>query len=91
MTPDPFYSDASVTLYCGDAAEVLPHIEPCDLLVTDPPYGVDFQSNRRQQRLDKIAGDDGTYDVAPVGQCRTVAPELARLLSANKWRSLVPL
>lgn len=62
----PYFQDEGVTIYCGDAAEVLPQVAVCDLLVTDPPYGVDFQSNRRQKRLDKIAGDDGTYDAAPV-------------------------
>lgn len=65
-SPRRFYRDEWVTIYHGDAAEVLPHIERCDLLVTDPPYGMDFQSNRRQERLDKIAGDDGSYDVTPV-------------------------
>lgn len=28
------------TLYLGDCREVLPTLEPCDLILTDPPYGV---------------------------------------------------
>lgn len=57
------YESPRATLYCADCADVLPTLDPAHLLVTDPPYGVDFQSNRRQERLAKIAGDDGTLDV----------------------------
>lgn len=63
---EPYYQDSNVTLYYGDCFEVLPTLgrESVHLLVADPPYGQDFQSNRRQQRLEKIEGDDGTLDVA---------------------------
>lgn len=61
----PFYRDAAVTLYCGDAFEVLPRLErdSVHLVVADPPYGVRYQSGRRQQKLDVIAGDDGSFDL----------------------------
>lgn len=70
------YESSRATLYCADCADVLPTLEPGHLLVTDPPYGVDFQSNRRQERLDKIAGDDGTLDVA--GLVDLAARKIAR-------------
>jgi DNA modification methylase len=28
-------------LYCGDCFEILPQMSKCDLVLTDPPYGVD--------------------------------------------------
>lgn len=59
----PFYESSRVTLYCADCEDVLPTLDRAHLLVTDPPYGVDYQSNRRAMKLDKIAGDDGTLDV----------------------------
>lgn len=34
----PYYQDGSVTIYCGDCREILPHLEPVDLVLTDPPY-----------------------------------------------------
>jgi len=34
----PYYEHAGVTIYHGDCREVLPHVEPVDLLLTDPPY-----------------------------------------------------
>jgi DNA modification methylase len=63
----PYYRDESVTLYHGDCRAVLPALtEPIDLLLTDPPYGVNWQSNTRREKFDKIAGDDGTLDVPAV-------------------------
>lgn len=35
----PYYQDASVTLYHGDALEILPRIK-CGIIITDPPYAV---------------------------------------------------
>ena len=38
----PYYADESVTLYHGDARDVLPTLDrgTVDLLLTDPPYGM---------------------------------------------------
>jgi DNA modification methylase len=30
----------TVRLYCGDCAEILPHIGKVDAVITDPPYGI---------------------------------------------------
>ena len=51
-----------ITLIHGDCREVLPLIAPgsVDLVLTDPPYGMDYQSAWRigWQRKEKIQGDD---------------------------------
>jgi len=36
----PYYQDKWVTIYHGDCREILPTLEPVDLVLTDPPYGV---------------------------------------------------
>jgi site-specific DNA-methyltransferase (adenine-specific) len=61
----PYFEDDSVTIYLGDCRDVLPVLpEPADLLLTDPPYGMDYESGRRRgEGLGKIAGDDGSLDV----------------------------
>ncbi|GAA1854553.1 DNA-methyltransferase [Myceligenerans crystallogenes] len=37
---DPYDQDETVTLYCGDAHDVVPALGRFDAVVTDPPYGV---------------------------------------------------
>ncbi len=37
--PAPVYADELVTLYEADCRDVLPLLEPVDVVVTDPPYG----------------------------------------------------
>ena len=34
----PYYQDSAVTIYHGDCREILPTLEPVDLVLTDPPY-----------------------------------------------------
>lgn len=35
----PYYEHAGITIYHGDCREILPSLEPVDLVLTDPPYG----------------------------------------------------
>ena len=37
---DPYYQHNGITIYCGDCLEIMPELEPVDLVLTDPPYGV---------------------------------------------------
>ena len=53
----PYYSHDGVELYNCDCAELLDSTW-CDLLVTDPPYGIEYRSNHRTERHAAIAGDD---------------------------------
>jgi len=48
------------TVICGDCLEVMRGMEDnsVDLVLTDPPYGIEFRSNHRKQKHDKIIGDD---------------------------------
>jgi len=36
----PYYQDDAVTIFHGDCREILLQLEPVDLVLTDPPYGV---------------------------------------------------
>lgn len=54
----PYYDDGNgIMIYHGDCREMLPGMPPTDLVVTDPPYGMDFRSNYRHVRHERIAGD----------------------------------
>ena len=47
-------------IICADCFDILRQLpDKCvDLLLTDPPYGMLFQSNYRQEKYDKIENDD---------------------------------
>ena len=57
----PYYQRAGITLYLGDCREVLPRLTgEVDLLLTDPPYGVDASTTgmrRKQLALASLAND----------------------------------
>lgn len=72
----PYYQREGVTLYAGDARVVLASLpsRSFDLLLTDPPYGVNWQSGHRERRFRRLSGDEST-DVA-----RAVLERSLRLL-----------
>ena len=35
----PYYEHEGITIYHGDCRDILPMLEPVDLVLTDPPYG----------------------------------------------------
>lgn len=47
------------TLYLGDSLQVVPTIS-YDTIVSDPPFGMSFRSNHREQRHEAIANDETT-------------------------------
>lgn len=53
----------NATLYLGDCMDILPTLDKVDAVITDPPYGMSFQSNHRKEKHLKIANDD-TADFA---------------------------
>jgi len=66
----PYYQDDLVTLYLGaavpsdeyPAAPLVTAWLDADVMATDPPYGVKFQSNhrRRDDKFEAIVGDEST-------------------------------
>lgn len=36
----PYYEEPGITIYHGDCRDILPHLEPVDLVLTDPVWGV---------------------------------------------------
>ena len=68
-------------LYLGDCRDILPTLGPVDAVVTDPPYGINFQKGAggqgaqagRRVVKDRIIGDDRPFDPAPwITSCENV-------------------
>ncbi len=66
----PYYDDGMCVIYHGDCREVLPTLQPIDLVVTDPPYGINYVTNYRSWRTHiavPVEGDDAMpVDVVPL-------------------------
>ncbi len=60
---NPYYADDSVTLYHGDCREVTGWLA-ADVLVTDPPYGIGWQSPGGWTNAIQNDGDTSSRDAA---------------------------
>jgi len=57
-TLKPYYETEFGKIYHGDCMEIMADIGVVDLVITDPPYGMNYQSNRRKVKYDKIRNDE---------------------------------
>lgn len=72
-----------VELYCADCRVVLPMLDKwsADLVVTDPPYGINYESNYRTGvPMRRMSNDDGSLDMT------AIFAEIARVL--RRWRHI---
>jgi site-specific DNA-methyltransferase (adenine-specific) len=46
----PYYEQDGITIYHGDCRELLPEIGPVDLVLTDPPYGINLVTKTSDYR-----------------------------------------
>lgn len=59
----PYYEDDLVTLHLGDFRDYESEWASCDVLLTDPPYGVDYNSGAMREALPtSILGDKDTLE-----------------------------
>lgn len=67
---EPYYQDEYATIYHGDSREIAP-IVSCDLVLADPPYGIDHPTDYSSRGRDGITacndyppvhGDDEPFD-----------------------------
>lgn len=70
----PYYEEAGITIYHGDCREVLPDLPRVDLLLTDPPYGINADRDRNSQK-------NGWVDYGSPGWDKEPATEHAISLS----------
>src|SRR3990167_9632607 len=69
--PKPYYEHDGQTIYLGDCRDILPELPKVDLVLTDPPYGIN-EDGKVQMRGD-IVGTDYVNDYAlPLWWCSLV-------------------
>lgn len=51
----PYYDDDGITIYNADCKQVLPFLGRVDVLLTDPPYGIDADNRDRILSRSKLA------------------------------------
>lgn len=71
--PTPYYDDGAVTIYHGDSRAIIRALDTShvDLVLTDPPYGVNLNTSYRKAKRGRLAasnnypaihGDDAAFD-----------------------------
>ena len=82
ITQRPYFERDGVGIYHGDSKNLLPEFEPetFDLILTDPPYGMAYQSAHRTRtaRFDAIVGDNWNREFS-----RSWIDASTRLLAKN--------
>lgn len=84
MSIEPYYEDGVVTIYNGDARDVLPQLSAPDCVVTDPPYGIKYQGYNHGT----VTGDENIDAVKWL--IETWGDRPAVLTGANHFASLLP-
>jgi len=91
------WSTEGITLYHGDCLEILPTLEAgsIDAVVTDPPYGMDAQTDYRNRKRTALAecnnfmpiiGDSEPFDPSP-----WLAFPIVALFGANWYANRLPI
>ena len=95
----PYYEHAGIVIYHGDCRDVLPELEPVDLVLTDPPYGVGrdkgfegfggFGKPIRRRRFEDDNWDDTRPDVDALLGCVN-AGKVAIIWGGNFFADVLP-
>jgi DNA modification methylase len=71
--PEPYYDCDGITIYHGDCREILSHLPTVDLVLTDPPYGINWNTDYTRfsgergvnQKYPAVHGDKEEFDPSP--------------------------
>lgn len=90
--PEPYYSDEWVSIYHGDALEVLPLIlHMADAAMVDPPYGVSGEQNTKTaKRCGGRKNDYGAFVDSPDYVSSVAVPVVEQIVAAGVRAVLTP-
>lgn len=52
---NPYFYDNDVVIYNADCREILPHLPKVDLVLTDPPYGINHPTDYKNRGRGNLA------------------------------------
>ena len=81
--PTPYYDEGGITIYHADCRDILPHLPKVDLVLTDPPYGINENAHRvasRGKLAPTIDYGDFEWDAEPASK-----EEIELTLAAAKY------
>ena len=75
-----------IELWHGDCLELMKNIPDgsVDLVLTDPPYGIDFQSNFRKNKFNKIENDIAV-NAEFLDECKRVLKDTGAIYCFTRW------
>jgi site-specific DNA-methyltransferase (adenine-specific) len=85
----PFYQDSLVTIYNADCRDLLESLAPFEIVITDPPYGIEYHSGHYKygNPHSKLVGD-GAY---PVDVVEKLLLARRRLYLFCRWDNIAEL
>ncbi len=92
----PVYDVDGITIYHGDCADLLPDIEPdsVDLLLTDPPYGIDWDTDYAGRGMGKLTASTTwpaiPNDATPFDPASLLSFGRCVLFGANHYADKLP-
>ena len=84
----PYYQEDGFTIYHGDCREILPYLTNIDIVLTDPPYGMNYVSNFKTIKGEAIVGDS-SYPLDVLNTCIEIASKA--VLTFCRWDNLADM
>ena len=90
-----YYQDDFVTLYHGNALEILPTLEGVTAIVSDPPYGISLNTNYRTRKRTALAvsndyGENIKGDTSPFDPAHMLDYPTVVLFGGNHFADKLP-
>jgi len=86
----PYYEDESCVIYHGDCRDIMPELD-FDVIVTDPPYGVDSHERRQPGAVQHSPMHNDSDDVLAAALFAMLLADMpAVVFGANHWPHLLP-
>lgn len=79
----------SLKIYHGDCLEIMPLLPKVDLVVTDPPYGIDIASNPFRQKHEKSNWDETPCSLEQLKAIKSIS-ENQIIWGGNYFQGLFP-